>query len=81
MTRDAVFAFQSIFGLQITGIVGQVTWNRLMTEAANVGRSVEHEYPMEHPYQGVQTVGKPNLGVQTRFSPLMFYLLSNKRMR
>ena len=36
MTRDAIFAIQSIFGLPITGVVNQATWNRLMQEAANV---------------------------------------------
>jgi len=40
MTRDAIFAFQSIFGLPITGVVNQATWNRLMQEAAKVGASV-----------------------------------------
>jgi peptidoglycan hydrolase-like protein with peptidoglycan-binding domain len=34
MTRDAIFAFQSIFGLPITGVVNQATWDRLMREAA-----------------------------------------------
>ena len=34
-TRDAVMAFQSIFGLSIDGVVGQITWDRLMREAAN----------------------------------------------
>ena len=36
MTRDAIYAFQSIFGLPLTGIVNEATWNRLMQEAANV---------------------------------------------
>ena len=39
MTRDAIFAFQSIFGLPVTGVVGQATWDRLMHEAASSGRS------------------------------------------
>ena len=39
MTRDAVMAFQNIFGLQVTGIVGPITWDRLMRESANVGRN------------------------------------------
>ncbi|MCL2703119.1 MAG: peptidoglycan-binding protein [Defluviitaleaceae bacterium] len=43
MTRDAIFAFQSIFGLPITGIVGQVTWDRLMREAANAGQVAAQE--------------------------------------
>ena len=38
MTRDAIFAFQSIFGLPITGVVNQATWDRLMQEAINIGR-------------------------------------------
>lgn len=37
MTRDAIFTFQSIFGMPITGVVDQATWNRLMQEAASVG--------------------------------------------
>jgi len=37
--RDAIFAFQSIFGLPVTGVVGQVTWDRLMQEVAHSGRS------------------------------------------
>jgi peptidoglycan hydrolase-like protein with peptidoglycan-binding domain len=36
MTRDAIFSFQSIFGLTIDGLVGPITWDRLMREAANV---------------------------------------------
>ncbi|MCL2619497.1 MAG: peptidoglycan-binding protein [Defluviitaleaceae bacterium] len=36
-TRDAIFAFQSIFGLGIDGIVGPNTWNRLMQEASQDG--------------------------------------------
>ena len=34
-TRDAVMAFQSLFGLSVDGVVGQITWDRLMREAAN----------------------------------------------
>jgi len=33
-TRDAVMAVQSIFGLTIDGVVGPMTWERLMREAA-----------------------------------------------
>lgn len=36
MTRDAIFSFQSVFGLPITGVVDNTTWNRLMQEAASV---------------------------------------------
>ncbi len=32
-TRNAILAFQRQFGLTADGIVGQVTWNRLFTEA------------------------------------------------
>jgi len=39
MVRDAIFAFQSIFGLPVTGVVGQATWDRLMQEVAHSGRS------------------------------------------
>ena len=39
MVRDAIYTFQSIFGLPITGVVNQVTWDRLMREAASVGGS------------------------------------------
>lgn len=35
MTRDAIFTFQNVFGLPITGVVDRVTWDRLMQEAAN----------------------------------------------
>ena len=75
MTRDAIFAFQSIFGLPITGVVGQVTWDRLMLEAANVSNRAS----TAEPYQGVRVVN--NLGVQTRMSPMMLYLLSHKMRR
>jgi len=36
--RDAIFSFQSAFGMPITGVVGRETWDRLMQEAANVSR-------------------------------------------
>jgi len=36
-TRDAVMAFQSIFGLSVDGVVGPMTWDRLMREAASLG--------------------------------------------
>ena len=38
MLRDAVFSFQSAFGMPITGVVGRETWDRLMREAANISR-------------------------------------------
>ena len=38
MVRDAIFSFQSVFGMPITGIVGRETWDRLMQEAASVSR-------------------------------------------
>jgi len=34
-TRDAVMAFQSIFGLSVDGVVGPITWGRLMRESAS----------------------------------------------
>ena len=34
-TRDAVMAVQSLFGLSVDGVVGPMTWDRLMREAAN----------------------------------------------
>jgi len=33
MTRDAIYTFQSIFGLPITGVINQSTWDRLMRES------------------------------------------------
>ena len=36
-TRDAVMSFQSIFGLSADGVVGPLTWERLMRESANPG--------------------------------------------
>jgi len=35
-TQNAIFTFQSIFGLTTDGVVGPVTWDRLMREAAAV---------------------------------------------
>jgi len=59
MTRDAIFAFQSIFGLPITGVVNQATWDRLMREAANVGSGT----PSIPPFPGNLSVGSsgPNV--------------------
>jgi peptidoglycan hydrolase-like protein with peptidoglycan-binding domain len=67
-TRDAIFTFQSIFGLQITGIVGEVTWNRLMTEAAKVMRNV----PAGTGAKGLQTCGT------NKIQKLMFVLAASK---
>ena len=39
MTRDAVYAFQSIFSFPVTGVVNQATWDKLMREFANVSRN------------------------------------------
>jgi len=36
-TRDAIFTFQSIFGLTVDGVVGSATWNRLMQEGLRDG--------------------------------------------
>jgi len=51
MTRDAIFTFQNIFGMQITGIVEQNTWNRLMNEAASCA-SGGGSQPSIPPYPG-----------------------------
>ncbi|MDR2168212.1 MAG: peptidoglycan-binding protein [Clostridiales bacterium] len=40
MTRDAIFSFQSVMGMPITGIVNQATWDRLFREAAACRRSL-----------------------------------------
>jgi peptidoglycan hydrolase-like protein with peptidoglycan-binding domain len=34
MVRDAIFSFQSVMGMPITGVVNQATWDRLFREAA-----------------------------------------------
>ena len=54
-TRDAVMAFQSIFGLSVDGVVGQMTWDRLMREAANCasgGTTPPTPPPSIPPYPG-----------------------------
>jgi len=38
MTRDAAFAYQSVSGLPVTGVVNQATWDKLMLEAVSAGR-------------------------------------------
>jgi len=66
MTRDAIFAFQSIFGLPITGVVNQATWDRLMQEAAGTRGSGEQygDTPEREQYleqlagSGINTVSK-----------------------
>ena len=44
-TRDAVMAFQRIFGLTADGIVGSVTWRRLMEESHTVASSITPPFP------------------------------------
>ena len=46
MTRDAIFSFQSVFGMPITGVVNEATWNRLMQEAANVRGTAQAVMPV-----------------------------------
>jgi len=47
-TQNAIFTFQSIFGLTTDGVVGPMTWDRLMREsAANRIMSVEMENEIE----------------------------------
>ena len=61
MTRDAIFAFQSIFGLPITGIVNQATWNRLMQEAFGSSTTTPPEIP---PFPGNLSVGSTGANVR-----------------
>ena len=58
-TRDAVMAFQRIFGLTVDGIVGPITWERLMREAANVGRA---GVPLQ-----IEGEDEPEVGGQVEF--------------
>ena len=44
-TRNAVIAFQRIFGLTADGVVGPITWNRLMNECASGGSGTMPPYP------------------------------------
>ncbi|MCL2578305.1 MAG: peptidoglycan-binding protein [Defluviitaleaceae bacterium] len=79
ITRDAIFTFQNIFGLQITGIVGQITWDRLMREAANCGSGAQSI--SELPVTGVanQYISTENSeqGIQMINSLMMANLLFN----
>ena len=52
MTRDAIFTFQSIFGMPITGVVNRATWDRLIQEA--YGERPQPEIP---PFPGNLSVG------------------------
>ena len=47
-TRDAVLAFQRLFGLDPTGITGAVTWNRITEVYSDLyygARLAEGQYP------------------------------------
>lgn len=43
-TRDAVFAFQSLYGLDVDGIVGRDTWDMIQNAYAGVLTSLPDEY-------------------------------------
>ena len=61
ITRSAVIAFQQIFGLTPDGVVGPLTWNRIMTECANVGTTP----PVIPPFPGTSLrVGSSGAAVQ-----------------
>ncbi|MCL2353556.1 MAG: peptidoglycan-binding protein, partial [Defluviitaleaceae bacterium] len=52
-TRDAIFTFQNVYGLPITGVVDRTTWDRLMQEAASCsGGGVTPPDPNLPPYPG-----------------------------
>ena len=63
-TRDAIFTFQSIFGLNIDGVVGPNTWDRLMRESANVQamavESSEHASVRAQQTEVAATSAQPN---------------------
>ena len=62
MTRDAIFTFQSLFGLPITGIINESTWNRLMQEAAGVRMSAMAEAGMDSMMAAPARYETPNAG-------------------
>ena len=93
MTRDAVFSFQSVFQMPITGVVNQATWDRLMREAADVsaygcgGNSVSGP-PLTGaaaPARSFQDIsgdyraGKP-LEYNNTFEDMMMIMLANKML-
>ena len=72
-TRDAIFTFQNRFGLPITGVVNQATWDRLMQEAANVN-------PVAVQGQFIQdgSMGGNNFADNKKFDKMMCILLAKK---
>ncbi|MCL1918132.1 MAG: peptidoglycan-binding protein [Peptococcaceae bacterium] len=67
ITRDAVYTFQNLFGLPITGIVTQATWIRLMQESAQAGRSAP---PFPSVTLSVGSSGQNVLSVQRALNKL-----------
>jgi len=45
LTENAVRIFQQVFGLAVNGIVGPITWERLMSVSANPPSVTNPEYP------------------------------------
>ncbi|MCL2376538.1 MAG: peptidoglycan-binding protein [Defluviitaleaceae bacterium] len=55
LTREAVLAFQRIFGLSVDGAVGPITWDRIMREFLNLqpgGSTTPPPPPTIPPYPG-----------------------------
>jgi len=71
-TRDAIFAFQSIFGLGVDGVVGPNTWNRLMQEAARTTTQSINAANLFNSANNNQTR-------QSNWNPLVGLLMSNMR--
>ena len=53
-TRDAVYTFQSLYGLPVDGVVGRDTWNRLLNVYDQVLRDLPQDYQnyIEQVYPG-----------------------------
>ena len=53
-TRDAVYAFQSLYGLPVDGIVGRDTWNRILNVYDQLLRDLPQDYQnyIEQVYPG-----------------------------
>ncbi|MCL2353710.1 MAG: peptidoglycan-binding protein, partial [Defluviitaleaceae bacterium] len=77
MTRDAIFTFQNIFGMPITGVVDRATWDRIMQEADACGGSVAATILEENLVDGdVKTIGQaPVINDPNQTSPLLGALL------